>query len=496
MERVLSALHAERDIAARLAQAVGPTQAEPSASPEQATAPGRNAALPRRVPGSSNGPTPPGRIRRQHLSAAFTGGWLDSIEETLPRAAASGLAPSDTGSPARDAISVQPNPTQPDQAESDHAESDRAEPDRAEPDRAEPDDAEPDHPRPRPPESERAQPDHSQSDGITDEGADHWPVSAAKAAPQRPPSQPAERQDDGGQLRTGPAHRIARALTAVGVLIAAGSLAFALFWHTAAPAEHKASGAGPNTVGAGPSTRDLAAAWVASQVSRTGIVSCDPRMCLALLAQGFPPDHLLRLTRGRGDPLRSDVIVATAAVRGQFGGRLRSVYAPAVIASFGSGRMRINVRAIAKHGAAAYEAAFRADRWERKTSGAQLLLSDRIAVSAKARTQLSAGQVDSRLLITIADLAARNPIFIVAFSDSGPGASTGSPLRSADVANASPPARSDPTLVRSLLAFLRADGARFPPTHMHIVRLGDGQTVLRLEFAAPSPLGLLGPGSR
>ena len=55
---------------------------------------------------------------------------------------------------------------------------------------------------------------------------------------------------------------------------------------------------------------------------------------------------------GDSDPLGSAVIVATAAVRSLFGSRLTTVYAPTVIASFGSGSARIDVRAYAAGGAA------------------------------------------------------------------------------------------------------------------------------------------------
>lgn len=50
------------------------------------------------------------------------------------------------------------------------------------------------------------------------------------------------------------------------------------------------------------------------------------------------------------DPLGSDVVVASLAVRNEFGTRLQSVYAPVVIASFGTGAGRIDIRAIAPDG--------------------------------------------------------------------------------------------------------------------------------------------------
>ena len=316
--------------------------------------------------------------------------------------------------------------------------------------------------------------------------ADHGPAAAMRVTAQRRPGQrrPGPQatgpEVPGPKVLAGRRYRKAGAVVSVIVLIAAVSLAFALSRHT--PAAAARAGA----------TRGMAADWVAGQVSRAAMVSCDPVMCRALEAHGIPAAGLLVLKPGTANPLRSDVVVATAAVRGMFGGRLSSVYAPEVIASFGSGNLRIEVRAIAPHGAAAYFAALRADLRARKASGAQLLRSDRIAVSAGARRQLSAGQVDARLLITIAGLASLHPVHVVAFGDAGPGIGASSPLRSADLsATGGAPGASG--YLRSMLAFLRAQRAPYVAAHAGTARLADGQTVLRGEFAAPSPLGLLGP---
>ncbi len=215
-------------------------------------------------------------------------------------------------------------------------------------------------------------------------------------------------------------------------------------------------------------------------------------MCLALKAHKIPQGRLLELGTRAADPLGSDVIVATAAVRNEFGRRLSSVYAPTVIATFGSGSLRISVRAIAPDGAAAYRAALAKDLLDRKASGAQLLQSPLILASAEARKQLAAGQVDLRLLYTIADMAAQppvdaqHPVDIVAFGDSAPGASAGIPLRSADLTERNGAARS--SRVRSMLAHLRAlGGPPYPYGRATIVRLAGGRTVLRIEFAAAEP---------
>jgi hypothetical protein len=331
--------------------------------------------------------------------------------------------------------------------------------------------------------------------------ADHERAAAIWAQPVRATQQQASKQQASKQQASkqqaskaaSRRYRMAGMAASVIILLTA-SLAFALSRHAATP---PAGGGSASPPGAGRATRNLAAIWAAAQVSRTATVSCDPVMCRALTAHGFPADDLLELGHGTAQLLRSDVIVATAAVRGQLGSRLSSRYAPVVFARFGSGRERIDIRAIAPHGVAAYMSALRADMRARKQAGAQLLESNRIVASAPARTQLIAGQVDSRLLITVAEMAALHPVFIVAFGDPAPGADAVSPLRSADLAEANTaPHVINSIYLQSMLAFLHGLNAPYPPSSVGQRRLAGGLHVIHIEFAAPSPLGLVSPQTR
>ena len=279
-------------------------------------------------------------------------------------------------------------------------------------------------------------------------------------------------------------------------LVAAGSLAFLLTRH-AGTARTTAPGPGARAQpGAGTEVaiRNRAAAWVASQVSRAAPISCDQVMCLALGAHGIPIADLHELMPGRAGLPRSGVVVETAAVRSMAGSRLVTARAPAVIASFGSGSTLISVRAISRRGAAAYSSALRRDIAARKEAGTSLLLENqRITASAAARRQLAAGQVDPRLVLAIANLASQRPLSIVAFGDLAPGADPGIPFRSADLAETGGTAGPDPAAqVRSMSAFLHRQGGFYRGAHVQLVRLAGGGSVLRIEFAAPSPLGLLG----
>jgi len=238
--------------------------------------------------------------------------------------------------------------------------------------------------------------------------------------------------------------------------------------------------------------RGQAAAWVARQVSGNAIVACDPAMCSTLRAHGILAANLLVLQSATSDPLGSDVVVATAAVRNQFGGRLASVYAPAILASFGSGDLRIDVRVVAPDGAAAYRAALGPDEAARREAGSQLAQNPRVSVSAVPRSELITGQVDSRLLTMLATLAAAEPVRVTAFGDSGPRASAGMPLRAVEVAVSAQGAGRTAALWKMLTLAL-AQRPPYLPAQATIVRSPSGSSVLSIEFAAPSPAGLLQP---
>lgn len=100
----------------------------------------------------------------------------------------------------------------------------------------------------------------------------------------------------------------------------------------------------------------------AKQVSHDVTVSCDRVMCAALDAHGSPLRNLVVLgPTSRADLVPSVVLVEKAAVRDMFGSSLATAWAPAVLASFGSGTAGITVRVIAPHGLLAYQNLLSAD---------------------------------------------------------------------------------------------------------------------------------------
>jgi hypothetical protein len=258
-------------------------------------------------------------------------------------------------------------------------------------------------------------------------------------------------------------------------------------------------GTGPSSQPARPSVsqhwQDEAAHWIASQVSPSVVVSCDPLMCRELRARGFPPTGLLELGTRAVSPLGSSVIVATARIRSDFGRRLDAVYAPQVLARFGSGAARVAVRVIAPAGVAAYQGAVSADLALRKQSAAEFLSGSRIGATAAAVRQLQAGRADSRLLIVMVSLEAETPISVVALSDSGPGAGAGVPLRVVTLRSIGPGRCSSRGSGPSLITYLNQERLPFRPTQAGVVRrLPGGCAEIRIEFPAPSPVGLLSGG--
>jgi hypothetical protein len=284
---------------------------------------------------------------------------------------------------------------------------------------------------------------------------------------------------------------LAGAFAALSVVVAAEATHHLSVPHVAsaeAPARPASAVPVPEKVTEAAAARDQAAAWVAGQVSVGAILACDPAMCAALAQHGVPPGNLLVVGPGSGDPLGSNAVLATASVRGIFGGRLASVYAPEVLASFGVGAARIDVRIVAPDGAAVYRTALAADLGARRVAGAQLLRDPRITVTPAARAALAAGQVDARLLMTLAALAASEPIQVTGFGGPDPGASPGLPLRTAQLTASTATAR-------TMLAFVRAQRSPYLPARAVLTPAPGGGSVLTVEFAAPAPLGLLPPQS-
>ena len=337
-------------------------------------------------------------------------------------------------------------------------------------------------------------------------------ATGAKAPPGAGPSHPGPRLEAGrpgageprsaaaGPDQPGPAGWLGAGIAALIVIpaLVIGSLAVVAVRHlTGPPASSRASAA---TARQEVAVRGEAAAWIARQVGPGVAVSCDRMMCAALEARGLPAHDLLVLGSLSPDPRHTEIVVETAAVRTLFGTSLDQAWAPAVLASFGSGPAGITVRVVASHGVVAYQTALASDLAASKAAGARLLADRRIRVAATARAQLTAGLVDLRLLSALTALSRHLPVSLVGFGNVGPGASAGVPLRFADLSQASQASQAagstQAAYIRSVRAYLSGFDARFRPARMVPVVMPEGGAALRVEFTAPSPLGESGtPGS-
>jgi hypothetical protein len=219
-----------------------------------------------------------------------------------------------------------------------------------------------------------------------------------------------------------------------------------------------------------------AAAWIAGQVSGGAIVACYPGMCTALQEKGVAAGRLMPLRSAAASPLGASVLVTSRSA----GGQLADRYAPALIASFGSGGNRVEVRAVEPSGASAYRAALRADLAARRAAGSELLRNSHIRFTGTGAVQLRAGQVDTRLLATLVALASQYSFGVSAFDDAAPGAPV--LFRAVTIIG----------IGRGLPAALAMVRAQIPP-YLAAHAAAAGQTGLSIEFAAPSPLGLLSP---
>jgi len=242
----------------------------------------------------------------------------------------------------------------------------------------------------------------------------------------------------------------------------------------------------PNAIQVAQNDRQQAAWWITSQVASDIVVACDLEMCNQLQKSGFPAARLMPLQPTSPDPLGAQLVVATPVIRNQFGSRLASVYAPLVLASFGSGGERVDVRYIAPDGSKAFEAQMATDQKNRMAAGEQLLANNHVQASAGARKVLLAGQVDPRLLVTLGTLAGLMPIHLVAFDDPSPGASSDVPLRGAEIGAAAA------TGLPAMVAFLKAQQDLYAPAVARITQIANGQHVVTVRYDAPGPMGLGG----
>jgi serine/threonine protein kinase len=299
-------------------------------------------------------------------------------------------------------------------------------------------------------------------------------------------SRPRRRRRKNG--RASRRRRTAVLLTAILLLAGGGGVAFALSQRGPSVGRLTGRNVQISQLAAEKTARTQAIAWILNQVSPAAVVSCDTQVCNDLASNGLPLSQLSPLGPGSNDPLGSTLLVATATVRNQFRSRL-AVYAPAIIASFGTGNARIDIWWLYPGGAAAYSPALRSALRARKSADAQLLTNSNIRLSAKAKEQLLSGQVDPSLPDLLAIMAHSHPVYVVDFASQSPGGGPASLLRWMDLATTVKTAHLTRTAylgwMQSLIGTQRAE---YLPAWIQPITLRTGQAVLRIGYGAPSPL--------
>jgi hypothetical protein len=189
-------------------------------------------------------------------------------------------------------------------------------------------------------------------------------------------------------------------------------------------------------------------------------------------------------------PLDAALVIETAAVRSIFGTSLNARVAPVVLTTIGSGQAEITIRAIAPNGVSSYWHALAAGHEARRQNESALLGLSRIATSAAAKKTITDGDADSRLILAITSLAGSEPVDIVDFGSVATNASSGLPLRYADLAETSAAAHmTSSAYVAAMRDALGRIPSQYRPLRISEVRLRSGMRVLQIDEGAPSPLG-------
>ena len=287
--------------------------------------------------------------------------------------------------------------------------------------------------------------------------------------------------------RVPPARRPRLALfVALGLAIAAAAVVSAIQLtassvRTAAPGSPQRDPARPGTAAkAAPTASGLAAAWVAGQLSSDQSIACDTRMCAALAADGVASGRLVPLASAAAAP-GANVVVTSPADSAQV-----SQDAPVLLASFGTGASQVEVRAAAPGGAAAYAKALQADLAARRSGGATAAAQPDHPGQHPGGGAAAGGPGGFPAADHARDAGVGASWQVVAFGGASPGVPLAdAPLRQMVIAGP------DAKAVAAALAMVRAQLAPYAPAEAAIVRLASGQSALRIDFAAPGPLGLL-----
>lgn len=248
-------------------------------------------------------------------------------------------------------------------------------------------------------------------------------------------------------------------------------------------------------VDAAASARTAAARWIATDVRRGTKMACEKGMCAELRSNGVSASDLVELagdSTGLGD---AQLVVSSPGVRKRFGPALDFTTAPDVLGIFGEGETRVEVRQRSTHRRATHDKIKAREQKARQKAGLQLLALPHMHASSNAMHDLADGEVDNRLVYTLARLAHAHTIDVDSFGGRGPFTGIDIPERSVDIDQIDGSAAiNDNPAMASALWIVRAQHGTYRLSRTRLIASGANGGVLRLSVTAPTPDGLLATG--
>lgn len=326
---------------------------------------------------------------------------------------------------------------------------------------------------------------------------------AGASAPERgdaPASHPAARTPSWGKVlastvrvwlgRRMPSRTMRRAgAVAVAAVVVVAGAAVVLATRSADPEPASAG------VDSDATARDAAAVWIAHEVRDGTRMACEQVMCDRLRATGVSGSDLVELTGDATELAGARLVIASRGVRKRFGAALAYTIAPDVLGIFGVGPSRVEVRERNTHSRAVHDKIKTREQKARQRAGLQLLDRPHLHTTSDAMHELASGEVDNRLVYTLARLARRHTISVASFSGRGPYTGIDVPERTVDIDQVDGGAAIDGNpAMRGLLKLVEAQHGRYEVSGARLIASGASGGVLRISVTAPTPSGLLRGG--
>jgi hypothetical protein len=239
--------------------------------------------------------------------------------------------------------------------------------------------------------------------------------------------------------------------------------------------------------------------WVASNLPTDARIVADATVRADLTKAGVPAWDLVDSALIDAQPTTEvtgwrvyDYVVSTPRLRTALttGGQVRAaLLSSVVVASFGYGPARVEVRELAAQGVQAAAARTQQAEQASAEAGRQLLTSPNVRLSPDAAQQAASGMVDGRLMSVLVGLGSQFSLTVGAFSDPDPGGLYENRLRQVSlivVDGALVAGQS--TQVAAVTNWLAAQQGEFRPS---AVAVHGNQLLVRFRVLGPHESGVL-----